>query len=218
MLKLKNIFKKKENLSEDQKAERFWNWFNKNQNKFLFLTEITESEKDKLMAEFLSELHKFNEEIYFEMGGHPNDEKIELIISAEGILEHFPAVEKLTSCAPEFKNWEIIAFKPPMGNSFSLDYRGKVFDPEKIIYIPLTAKEDPKSIGFNVCYPDYEESEKEIYVNGTYLILDTIIGEKSVALDIDYMDVIKTPENISDFDFGHLSNIGEYIAEKKNVC
>jgi hypothetical protein len=217
-LNLKNIFKKKENLTEDQEAERFWNWFDKNQNKFLFLSDVTESEKDKLMAEFLSELHKFNEDIYFEIGGHPDDEKVELVISAEGFIEFFPAVEKLTSLAPEYENWEIIAFKPPMGNGFSLNYRDKVFDPEKIIYIPLTAKQDPKAIGFNVCYPDYEESEKEIYVNGTYLILDTIIGEKSTALDIDHMEVIKTPENISEFDFGHLSNIGEYITEKKNVC
>ena len=30
--------------------------------------------------------------------------------------------------------------------------------------------------------------------------------------------VIRTPENISDFDFGHLSNILKYISEKKNVC
>ncbi len=50
------------------------------------------------------------------------------------------------------------------------------------------------------------------------MILDTILGEKSVTLDIDHMEVIKTPENITDLDFGHLSNIGEYIAEKKNVC
>ena len=213
-----NIFKRKENLTEEEKAERFWNWFNINQNKFLLLSDVTESEKDKLMAEFLSELHEFNEDIYFEIGGHPADEKVELVISAEGCIEFFPAVEKLTSLAPEYKNWDIIAFKPPMGKGFSLNYRDKVFDPEKIIYIPLTAKQDPKAIGFNVCYPDFEESEKEIYINGTYLVLDTIIGEKSTALDIDHMEVIKTPENITDYNFGHLSNIGEYIMKKKNSC
>ncbi len=169
------------------------------------------------MDEFLNELHKFNEDIYFEIGGHPKDEKVELVISAEGIVEHFPAVEKLTSFAPEYKNWNIIAFKPPMGTGFSLNYRGKKFDPEKIIYIPLTAKQDPKAIGFNVCYPDFEESEKEIFVNGTYLILDTIIGEKSCALDIDHMEVIRTPENIVDYNFGHLSNIAEFITERKNI-
>ena len=104
-----------------------------------------------------------------------------------------------------------------MGTGFNLDYRGKTFDPEKIIYIPLTAKLDPKAIGFNVCYPDYNESEKEIFVHGTYLILDTIIREKSCALDIDHMEVIRTLEEIVDYNFGHLSNIAEFIAERKKI-
>lgn len=201
---------------EDQKAERFWNWFDKNQNRYLFLSDITESKKDQLMDEFLDELHKFNENIYFEIGGHPEDEKVELIISAEGNVEYFASVEKLTSLAPEFKNWDVIAFKPPMGTGFSLDYGGRVFNPEEIIFIPLVSKKNPTAIGFNVCYPDYEESEREVFMNGTYLILDTIIGEKSNALDIDYMDVIKTPENIAEYDFRHISDIAEFIAERKN--
>lgn len=196
----------------------FWNWFNLNQNKFLFLSDIEEDKKDNLMGMFLTELHKFNDGLYFNIGGHKDDEKVELIISAEGNLEYFPAVEKLVSYAPSNKNWDIIAFKPPMGKGFSMDYRGKAFDPEKILYIPLNAKSEPKAIGFNVCYPDYKESDKEIFVIGTYLILDTLIGEKSTTLDIDHMEVIKTPENISEYDFGHLADIGEYIAEKKNVC
>ncbi len=64
--------------------------FNKNQNRFLVLSNVTESAKDKLLNEFLFELHKFNENIYFEIGGHKDDEKVELIISVEGILKQFP--------------------------------------------------------------------------------------------------------------------------------
>lgn len=205
-------------MTEDQKAERFWKWFDKNQNRFLFLSDITELEKDELMAEFLRELHKFNEDVYFEIGGDSDDDKMELIITAEGFVEHFPAVEKLTSVAPEYENWEIIAFKPPMGTGFSLNYQDKKFDSEKIIFIPLMAKEDPKAIGLNVCYPDYDESEREAFVNGTYLILDTILGEKSTTLDINHIEVIKTPENIFDYDFRHLSDIAEFVKERKSLC
>ena len=217
-MNLKNIFSKKGHLSEDQKAENFWKWFDENQNKYLFLSDLTESEKDGLMDLLMIELHKFNENLYFKIGGHPKDEKVDLVISAEGIIEHFPSVEKLTGSAPEYKNWDIIAFKPPMGNGFTLNYRGKKFNPDEIIYIPLTLKQDPKAVGFSVCYSDYEESEREIFVNGTYLTLDTLIGEKSCALDIDHMEIIRTPENIADHDFGHLSNIAEFIEERKNVC
>ena len=218
ILNIKSLFKKPQALTKDISAEIFWTWFKKNQNKFLFLSDIDEEVKESLMNEFLGELHKFNENVYFEIGGHKDDEKVELIISAEGNLDFFPAVEKLTNSAPTLKNWEIIAFKPPMGKGFSMDFRGKVFDPKKIIYIPLNSKSDPKSIGFNVCYPDFDITEEEIYITGTYLILDTILGEKSAAIDIDYMEVIKTPEDIANYNFGHLADIAEYISEKKNVC
>lgn len=215
-MNFKNIFRKKKNLTENEKAAQFWNWFDANQNKFLFLSDVTQAEKDKLLSEFLVQLHKFNEQLYFEIGGHEEDEKVELTITAEGCVDDFPAVEKLTSSAPEYKNWKIIAFKQPMGNGFSINYGGKVFDPDKIIYIPLISEQDPNAIGLNVCYPDFEESDKEIYINGTYLILDAILGEKSTTLDIEYLEVIKTPENITEFDFRHLSDIADYVAEKKN--
>jgi len=217
-LNIKNIFKKKKNLTEDEKAERFWSWFQKSQNRFLFLSDIDGEEKENLLDEFLTEIHKFNENVYFEIGGHKDDEKVELIISAEGDIDYFPVVEKLTELAPNFKNWKVIAFKPAMGTGFSLDYRDKKFDPEKIIFIPLNSKSNPESVGLNVCYPDFEESEEEIFVNGTYLILDTILGEKSTTMDIDYLKVIKTPENIADYNFGHLSDIAEHIAEKKTYA
>lgn len=213
---MKNIFKKKQDLSENQKAQNFWSWFENNQNKYLFLSDVDEEVKENLLDDFLEELQKFNEQLYFEIGGHPDDEKVELIISAEGNTDVFPAVEDLTACAPSFKNWEIIAFKPPMGKGFKMEFHGIKFDPETIIYVPLHSEANPNSIGINVCYPDFEESEKEIYLTGTFLILDTILGEKSAALDIDYLDAIKTPEDIAEYNFGHLSDIAEFIAEKKN--
>lgn len=82
------------NLTEDQIAERFWNWCNKNQNKFLFLSHLTELIKCKLMPDFLAELLQFSEDIYFEIGGHPDNDNVELIISEEEIPNHFRAVEK----------------------------------------------------------------------------------------------------------------------------
>ena len=41
--------------------------------------------------------------------------------------------------------------------------------------------------------------------------------EKSTALDIDYLEVTKTPDNIGRYDFRHLENIKEFIDEKKNA-
>jgi hypothetical protein len=207
------IFKKKDN-----KIENFWIWFTENNKKFLFLNQIDSREiKDKLLDEFLIELHKFCDKLYFEIGGHPEENNVELIISAEGNVDYFDMVEKLVNSAPKLKDWQIIAFKPPMGKGFKTNYQGKEFDPSKIIFIPLNHEDDPKLVGLQVCYPDYSDEERDIFINGTYIAIDTLIGEKSTALDINYLEVVRTPDNIKDYDFGHLEDIKEYIEEKKNA-
>jgi hypothetical protein len=210
------IFKKKN--SKINKIEKFWIWFTENNKKFLFLNQIDSKEiKDKLLDEFLKELHEYCDKLYFEIGGHPEENNVELIISAEGNVDYFDQVEKLITSAPELKDWQIIAFKPPMGKGFKTNYRGKEFDPSKIIFIPLNHQDDPTLVGLKVCYPDYSDDERDIFINGTYIVIDTLIGEKSTALDINYLEVARTPENIKDYDFGHLENIKEFIEEKKNA-
>lgn len=203
-------------MTKKQKAQTFWNWFSQAKNKYLFIKDVNEKERDKLMGEFISELHKYDEHIFFEMGGRPGEKKMELIITAEGIKEHFQSVEYLVENAPEFEDWEVIAFKPPMGTGFTARYQGYEFDPEKTIFIPLYSEAEPDSVGIMVCYPEYTEKERSTFLKGTYLMLDVILGEKSTTLDIDYLEVGETPADIGEYPFRHLSEIREFIKEVKN--
>jgi hypothetical protein len=210
--------KSKPEIKEKILIDRFWAWFKENGNRYLFMNQIDSQEiKDKLLDEITIELHKYCDKLFFEIGGHPDKGPVELIITAEGIKENFNKVEQLVSSAPSIKDWEIIAFKPAMGKGFITEFMGKKFDPSKIIFVPLTNKEDPNEVGLQVCYTDYNEDEREIFVNGTYIALDCLIGEKSTTLDIDYMDIIKTPKNITEYNFRHLEDIKEYIDEIKNA-
>ncbi len=104
-----------------------------------------------------------------------------------------------------------------MGPGFKTEFRGHEFDPGKTIFIPLNNKQNPRAIGLHICYPDYEIEEREIFVQGTYIMIDALIGEKSTATDINYMDVIRTPENISEYNFRHLSELQDFINEKKKA-
>jgi hypothetical protein len=202
---------------ELKKIEDFWSWFKVNNDKYLFLNQIDSEEvKENLLDEFNIQLHNYCENLFFEIGGHPDNQIQELIITAEGNKEYFEKVENLIDFAPKIKDWQIVAFKPPMEKGFIINIEAKEFDPSKIIYIPLNNKDNPSAIGIHVCYPDYSDKERNVFATGTYLILDTLLGEKSSTLDIDYMDIIKTPENIVDYDFRHLEDIKEYINEKKN--
>jgi len=210
------IFKNKR--KEDYKIAEFWNWFEKNNKSYLFLNQIDSQElKDKLLDDFQIQLHKYCDKLYFEIGGHPEDDNVELIITAEGDVDYFEKVEELVNSAPKVKDWSVIAFKPAMGKGFSTNYGGKVFDPSKIIFIPLNNKDVPTGVGLQICFPDYNDDERNVFLTGTYIAIDCLIGEKSTALDIDYLDVTKTPDDIGKYDFRHLEDIKEFINEKKNA-
>jgi len=214
-MNLRNLFSKGRPNSPEEKADSFWDWFRKNQNPFLFITSVSVEEKDRMLNDFLAQLHSYDERLYFEMGGHPDDQQVELIITAEGNAEAFPAVELLVDRAPDLESWKVIAFKPPMGTGFTTEYGGHVFDPEKIIFIPMKNPNQPQAVGIKVCYPDYREEERNTFIHATYIMLDVILGEKSCADDIDFLDAVETPANISEYPFRRLSTIKSYIDEVK---
>ena len=206
-------------MSQQDKIKAFWNWFKENNHKYFFLDDVSEDEKEILMSDFLSQLHKYCKGLYFQIGGHPDNEDVELIITAEGLKRNFNKVELLVDSAPKLKNWVFIKFKQPHDDGFVTTYEGTTFDPDKIIYIPFENKNNPGLIGIQVCYSDLTEDNRTKYSNATYVVLDALIGEKSVACDIDFLEIISTPADISEYDFGHLSDIGEFIKErKKNAC
>jgi len=46
-------------------------------------------------------------------------------------------------------------------------------------------------------------------------MLDALIGERATAMDIDYLDVVKTPDDIDEDNFPRLDGIAEYIEGRK---
>jgi hypothetical protein len=169
-------------------AEEFWDWFQKNNHPYLFVNEVENAEKERLLDLFMEQLHEFCDHLYFEMGGNP-DEDQELIISAEGIATYFPKVEELVSKVPAIPGWKVTAFRQPKNEHFKTGYNGLVFDPQKIYFMPLENSNEPQLLGIRVMVPGYEERSKNDFLAGTYLMLDSLIGEKSVTLDIDYLDI-----------------------------
>lgn len=199
------------------KEKSFWKWFEKNNSKFLFINEVEPNIREQHLNEFLNELHKVNNGLYFLIGGHPDNKKVELIITSEGIKELFPVVEQLVSKAPELDDWEIIAFKPAQGASFVTEFGGRKFDPKEIDFIPLDNQDDPRLVGVQVIYPDYTEEQRDIFVGATYQVIDTLIGERSTTLDIDYLDITVTPEDAAELKTLKLSELADFISKKKNA-
>src|SRR4051794_15901947 len=129
------------------KEDTFWDWFKTNNSKYYYLNQITDLEKrEKLLNQFLEQLHNYCDNLFFEIGGVPNEPQ-ELIISAEGNKDYFDKVEELVAAAPKLSDWEIIAFKPPLGVDYITEYKGIKLNARKIWFLPLDNEDDPKSLG-----------------------------------------------------------------------
>jgi hypothetical protein len=138
-----------------------------------------------------------------------------LVISAAGNPDKFDCVEKIVAAAPEMKDWEVIAFKQPHGPDFKTEYEGIVFDPSNTIVLTLENPDHPGAVGIQVCFEGYEEEMEEAYMGGTFLMLDAVLGEKSTALDIDYIEVTDIPDELEDVEYIHLSELAEHIVYVK---
>jgi hypothetical protein len=196
------------------KEKKFWDWFKKNEAKFFFLNQIDDKdEKESILDEFLENLHSYCDNLYFEIGGRPN-EKQDLIITAEGDTDFFNKVETLVNQAPELEHWNIIAFKPVM-EDFITEYNGIKLDPKSMYFIPL-GNEASQKIGLRIYVDNYNSSNEKDFLYIAYLVLDNILGEKSNALDIGYVEMETLPAVSERKELIELTKLPRYIVWKKS--
>jgi hypothetical protein len=195
--------------------EEFWEWFKKNNSKYFYLNQIeSPEEKENLLQELLERLHAYCDNLFFEIGGIPNDPQ-ELIISAEGNQEYFHKVEMLVSKAPKINDWQIIAFKPPIGTDFITHYEDIKLDPHKIWFLPLNNKNNPKSLGLRMYLPNYNSEKEHTFLEGCYQVIDAILGEKSSSLDINHLELDRLPRDPEKEGLIELTELPKYINWRK---
>lgn len=193
----------------------FWNWFKTNSSKYYYLNQITNlEEKEKLLDDFLKQLHSYCDKLFFEIGGVPN-ERQELIISAEGNKSYFDKVETLVAEAPKLSDWEIIAFKPSIGLDFVTEYKLIKLDPREIWFLPLENEDNLQALGLGIYFPNYSSQKKNVFIEGAYQLLDAILGEKSAALDILHLEVGKLPIKPEEKGLIELCELPKYIKWRK---
>ncbi len=157
-------------------ATEFWNWFKNNDSQFFFLNQIEDvDEKQRILDEFHSKLNQYSDGLYFEIGGLP-DGCQDLIITAGGDTNYFDDVKHLVDSAPEINNWNIVAFKPPINENFKMNYEDIYIDSDNI-WFRLDIN-DNNSLDISLFFENLENNYESQYGSASYIILETLLGEK----------------------------------------
>ena len=199
------------------KEKQFWDWFATNNAKYFFLNQIDSDEERQLyLDEFLERLHEYDKHLFFEVGGYPDDVQ-DLIITAEGELEYFDKVKKLVLSAPYIKNWRISALKSALKDGFIIYYDGIELNPKYLWFFPLENKKNPLLLGLRI-YPENDEllQDKSKFVKAAYLVIDSLLGERSSAL-IHHIEVAKLTEDPESQGLLELYDLPKYIQWKERT-
>ena len=199
------------------KGYRFWKWFAQNRSSYFHLDEKEHDEVEYLLNELLQQLHLYCDKLVFQIGGQQPGIK-ELIISAEGNAEYFDTVEKLVFMAPKLKKWKFIALAPATRLVQAIEYDGLAIDPCNVWFSPIEAREEPHLLGVCIYINGFTEDEEQRYYNAAYVILESVLGERSTALDIHYMEVCPPPADPDKEDLFLVETLPAYIEMRRSMA
>ncbi|MTV36708.1 hypothetical protein [Duganella radicis] len=158
----------------------FWLWFQQNEDEIFNFESNQEVVFDKLAAR----MQKINPSLTFEFG--PKEGRMrDFVISADGIKDAFPNVEKLYAAAPELKKWKVIKFRPRR-EPFDIKYQGISVQAASVT---LSIARDGSKGAITVLIPGYTESKHETYAGIAFLLLDQALGEYDVETRVGAIDV-----------------------------
>ena len=181
-----------------QAEQQFWGWFVESKSIYENILEninkTEQAEIDNAMNSLENELHKYEQNLYFRMGG---SNPYELIITAEGDKRYFSAVTRLVDASPKIDNWVIVPFIQPT-NMFEFNYKEGDYElSDKDIFFSYS--ENPSGIGgyyFEVMF--YVEDSKFIGDNGfkssIIRISENALGEYKFASSVGFIDVVPKTE------------------------
>jgi hypothetical protein len=162
----------------DVKISDFWDWFKSESH----LYQDLQNADPNLFGRFSEEIKSINEDLVYEFSSNKIDEKYELYISAGGLEDLFPVVERVVEEAPDIPGWRIVKFKKRTDLG-GIKFEGRDFDVKDIKYHVLKSDE-PGKIGIALFCDGYTEDEHDFFVNVGFVFLDAAIGEYDVTMKL----------------------------------
>ena len=160
--------------------EKFWEWFTKNE-QYLY---NFQQDQERVFKDLSEELSKIHPDLVFEFGPVENEARI-FILSADGLKEAFPFVEKLYACAPNNPKWKIIKFRP-RSEPCDLIIHNITLHPSDI---SVTLEQDGQKVGLSVFVKGLADRNDQAYTHGVYIMLDFVLGEYDMETKVGFIEI-----------------------------
>jgi hypothetical protein len=198
-------------LASREQVEAFWGWFRENKKRMDALDDPDEPFWDEALAA----LGKVHPDLKFALSAHEGAAKAadrEFVLTASCDTELFPVVDAMVAAAPKLAGWQWVALKPPMGFDFVSEFEDLTLDPAEMWFFPLRDSARPRSLGIRVAVPGYTKRRAEQFFDAVAMMLETGLGERAAAMDLEDLDVIPLPPNLKAEGFAPLKELPAYIA------
>jgi hypothetical protein len=163
----------------------FWKWFQKNETMLFDFEKNPQSVFDQLQVE----MHKVNSTLTFEFGPKQGGQR-EFVISADGIRDAFPSVEKLYTAAPPLKKWKVLKFRPRRA-PFDISFQGVSVKEESV---RVLVERGGPGASLTVLMPGYTSAKHETFLAIAYLFLDQALGEYDVETRVGHIAIAGSVE------------------------
>lgn len=199
----------------------FWNYFKKNNFVFLLLKEIPADELEIHFNNLNRMLSDFNSDLGLIIRNGKS--KSEIIVTAHGNPHLFKEVELLVHYAPTIKYWKITAFLQPDRDTTKYEYgKDKPFQfygislkVSAMYFMSLAKPTKPRDLGICVYINNYIIHKDNTKLReAIYIIIEHLIGEKSFANDLKFIDIAQIP--LTNKTLFHLFYLGSFIEDFKS--
>jgi hypothetical protein len=145
-----------------------------------------ESADDAVYDELLDKLQEIEPGLFIEFSA--SQPECELIITADGDRELFPAARAAVAQAPRLEGWTVQALKPRLGMPATAAWERVTVKIDDVVFEPLHA--DDSDQGLRMYVSGLEPADVDAAHNALLRALDHASGEERFALGVQFTEVL----------------------------
>jgi len=197
----------------------FWNWFKTNEKRYRDIAQVVDEEQQQeLLTDILEVLNNYNPELYLEFDYDQDTKLHKIIITANGNEGFIDAAEQLANAAIPIDGWQIDALKQPDSKPFTINLDGGDIESEEVLIEPVSRVDNPGRVGLKVHIPEVEKHVEDPYfTSAIYALIETVIGEKSLAKDISLIQLSPPDETFERGNCIVLKDLPQFILDYKTT-